>query len=1041
MTSRERSVSGQPSRSFRLRLGLLIGAAILGTGIFAAAVYDTVSTVQIHGPLYSGIIQGKDLIADVLPPPLYIVESYLVTLELLNASPALQPLLLEQFKQLEQEFDAKEAEWQQRLSPGPLRKSLFETSVRSATEFYAQWHREFLPAFMAGDIDRMTRLVHGPLTTRFQRHRQDVLALVQVADAQRRRIEGDAAAVIEQRTYLLSILGLGLLGSIFLVGWLIHRHISHPLMEGLRDSEERTRSIVNTALDAVIVMDDRGTIIDWNPQAEQVFGWPKEAVIGMRLSSTIIPAQYREAHEQGLRRYLQSGDGPVLGQRLELSALRRDGTEFPIELAITPLKLGSGTTFSCFLRDISERKQGEEKLRIVVESAPSGMVLIDQAGHMRMVNAEMERLFGYSREELLGQPVELLIPDSARSHHINQREQFMDQPRSRAMGGGRDLKGRRKDGSEFPAEIGLRAVRTEQGLLIVATVMDITERKRVETELRQAKEAAEAATAAKSQFLANMSHEIRTPMNGVLGMTELLLTLDLNEQQRHLAETVHRSGTSLLGIINDILDVSKIEAGKLKLEETDVDLRQLCSEVADLFAEPMRRKGLTFAAHIADSVPSYLLGDPVRLRQILVNLLSNAVKFTDAGSIALLLDQVEADHESVSLRLKVRDTGVGIPTDAQHRIFQPFDQADCSTTRKYGGTGLGLAIVSRLVDMMRGSISVESVPCHGTTFEAIIRLSKSAAGAAASERPPLKVDESERSSPRFHASILLAEDNAVNREVAIGMLELLGCRAKAVDNGRLAAEAASGSHYDLILMDCQMPELDGFAATALIRERESGFATDHSYLNATAINETGLTRRRVPIIALTARAIEGDRERCLAAGMDDYLTKPFTHQQLIQILVRWLPGSLVSVAPSAAADDASASESDTARPETPRDQPAIDTRAWDAIRAVQRPGHPNLLHKTLALYLTQSEQLVAQLQRTIQDRELPAAQAIAHTFKSSSAQLGALQLAGLCKTVERACQAGALENLPKLACLLSTEYARVRAALKKEISSLQQEAA
>lgn len=1028
MTSGEISASKPPSGSVKLRLGLLIGAAILATGFFALAVYDTVGTVQIHGPLYVGIIQGKDLIADTLPPPLYIVESYLVTLELLHAAPARRPALLDRFKRLEQEFDDKRTKWHQRLPAGPLRDTVLPASARSAADFYVQWNQEFLPAAQRGDLERMTRLVSGPLTTRFQRHRQDVLALVELADAQRERIERDAAAVIEQRTYLLSILGLGLLSIIFLVGWLIHRHISHPLMQGLRDSEERTRSIVNTALDAVIVMDDRGMITDWNPQAEQVFGWSKEEVAGLRLSSTIIPDRYREAHEQGLRRYLQTGGGPALGQRLELAALRRDGTEFPVELAITPLKLASGTTFSCFLRDISERKQGEEKLRIVVESAPSGMVLIDQTGRMRMVNAEMERLFGYSREELLGQPVELLIPDSAWSHHIRQRDTFVDQPHARAMGSGRDLKGRRKDGSEFPAEIGLRAVRTEQGLLIVATVMDITERKRVETELRQAKETAEAATAAKSQFLANMSHEIRTPMNGVLGMTELLLTLGLNEQQRHLAETVHRSGTSLLSILNDILDVSKIEAGKLTLERVEVDLRQLCGEMTDLFAEPVRRKNLGFRAHVTDSVPPSLLGDPVRLRQILVNLLSNAVKFTDSGSIALTLSQVDADDHSVWLGLDVTDTGLGIPPDAHQRIFQAFDQADCSTTRKYGGTGLGLAIVSRLVDMMGGTISVESVPGRGTAFKAVIRLLKPTPVTAGLLEPPCERPAASDQSPaRFQASILVAEDNAVNREVAIGMLELLGCRAEAVVNGRLAVEAASGSPYDLILMDCQMPELDGFAATSLIRDAE----------NATIAPP----KRRVPIIALTARAIEGDRDRCLAAGMDDYLAKPFTKKELLQVLMRWLPASWLTAAASAGADDPAAGRSPLIAPQTPWDEASIDTRAWDAIRAVQRPGHPDLLHKTLSLYLTQSDQLVALLQNAAREGAISATQTAAHTFKSSSAQLGALPLADLCKRVEYACKAGALEDLSELAGLVGAEYARVRAAMKNTIPSSQHEAA
>ena len=247
----------------------------------------------------------------------------------------------------------------------------------------------------------MTNLVYGPLTNHFAQHRREILELVQLADRQRRQVEGEASSVLKNRTYLLGVLGLGLLGTIFLVGWLINRQVSAPLIRSLRDSEERTRSIVNSALDAVVVMDDHDRITDWNPQAEQILGWTRREVIGRKLSDTLIPPQYREAHKRGLQHYLATGEGPVMGKRLEITALHSDGTEFPIELAITPLKLASGTTFSGFIRDISERKQGEEKLRIVVESAPSGMVLIDQRGIMCMVNAEMENIFGYPRAELL----------------------------------------------------------------------------------------------------------------------------------------------------------------------------------------------------------------------------------------------------------------------------------------------------------------------------------------------------------------------------------------------------------------------------------------------------------------------------------------------------------------------------------------------------------------------------------------------------------------------------------------------------------------
>lgn len=454
MTSQKAPVSKQEPQSFNNRLGLLIGAATIATGGFTLAVLDTVTTVQIHGPLYAQIVLSKDLAIDSFPPPLYIVESYLVTLELLDAPPSKRETLVGRFKQLEQEFIAKQAEWRERLPPGPLRNNLTGSSGRLAKEFYEQWNREFLPAVIRGDTRIMTDLVYGPLTSHFDQHRREILELIQLADRQRRQVEEEASSVLKDRTYLLGVLGLGLLGTIFFVGWLINRQVSAPLMRSLRDSEERTRSIVNSALEAVVVMDDQGRITDWNPQAEQILGWTRHEAVGRTLAETIFPPQYREAHNRRLQHYLATGEDPALGKRQEITAIRSDGTEFPIELAITPLKLASGTTFSAFIRDISEKKQWEEKLRIVVESAPSGMVLVDQSGIMRMVNAEMERIFGYPRAELLSKPIEILIPETARHQHVKDRTAFMNKPTLRAMGSGRDLNGRRKDGSEFPAEVG-----------------------------------------------------------------------------------------------------------------------------------------------------------------------------------------------------------------------------------------------------------------------------------------------------------------------------------------------------------------------------------------------------------------------------------------------------------------------------------------------------------------------------------------------------------------------------------------------------------
>ena len=362
MNAQNTLTSKAEPQSFKHRLTVLVGVAVIATGGVTLAVYDTVTTVQIHGPLYAQIVLSKDLEVDAFPPPLYIIDSYLATFELLGAPPSKRGALVARFKQLEQEFLAKQAEWRLRLPPGPLRDNLTGSSGRWANEFYEQWNREFLPAVERGDTLAMADLAYGPLTSRFEQHRREILELIQLADTERRHVEGEVRSVLKNRTYLLGSLGLGLLGTIFLVGWLINRRVSAPLIRSLQDSEERTRSIVNTALDAIVVMDEQGRITEWNPQAEQILGWTKHEVIGRKLSDTIVPPQYREAHNQGLQHYLATGEGPAMGKRLEITALRSDGTEFVIELAITPLKLASGTIFSGFIRDISEKRKWDEKL-------------------------------------------------------------------------------------------------------------------------------------------------------------------------------------------------------------------------------------------------------------------------------------------------------------------------------------------------------------------------------------------------------------------------------------------------------------------------------------------------------------------------------------------------------------------------------------------------------------------------------------------------------------------------------------------------------
>jgi signal transduction histidine kinase len=398
-------------------------------------------------------------------------------------------------------------------------------------------------------------------------------------------------------------------------------------------------------------------------------------------------------------------------------------------------------------------------------------------------------------------------------------------------------------------------------------------------ELLRAKDAAESASRAKSEFLANMSHEIRTPMNGVLGMLSLALDLEIAEPGREYVETALSAASSLLAIIDDVLDLSKIEAGKVTLENVPFDLVKLLDGLIDVLRPRANEKGLDLHREMGPETPRRLVGDPVRLRQILLNLAGNAVKFTDVGSVAIRVSAESAARERIALRIAVTDTGIGIPEHARESIFEHFTQADTSTTRRYGGTGLGLAISRELIDLMDGRIGVESELGVGSTFWIALELAVAAPDGSSEVAAVENGSRSRRSKgtkPRKDTSaaptdplrVLVAEDNAVNQKVVMRLLEKLNCVVELAVNGREAVEMAARGGYDVVFMDCQMPVMDGYQATGELR----------------ALAPDG---ERAPIVAMTAHAMAGDRERCLAAGMDDYIAKPLTEQALRDVLLRW----------------------------------------------------------------------------------------------------------------------------------------------------------
>jgi two-component system, sensor histidine kinase and response regulator len=785
-------------------------------------------------------------------------------------------------------------------------------------------------------------------------------------------------------------------------------------------------------------------------------------------------------------------------------------------------------------------------LATAIEQAGDAILITDAGARIRYVNPAFTLMTGYSAEEAIGQNPSML--KSGRQNPEFYRDLWHTVLAGSAWRG--ELINRRKDGTFYAEEMTITPVLdlTDTVSNFIAIKKDVTARKRAEHEIRKARDAAEAASRAKSQFLANMSHEIRTPMNGVIGMSALLLDTPLSPEQRQYAEIVHTSGKTLLAVINDILDFSKIEARKLSLVATDFNLHTPLREAVEMLAVEAHKKGLELTCEISSEVPLLLHGDPGRLRQILVNLLANAVKFTQAGEVALLVG-VEAEYQqTTTLRFRVKDTGIGFPEDQTPFLFEPFVQADGSTTRKYGGTGLGLTIAKQLVEMMGGRIGAYSAPGHGSTFWFTVALEKQPHSAVpvpefdlSMENPRvLVVDEhatnrtlvnnllkrcgcrseeapntdsallllhaaalahdpfhvifldsvmpeanSEKlgqciaTDPEFEgialvlmiplgqarglnsltrlgftrylskpvwqstlyealtrslrevareavqegvqetrgepdaagenlaepspepcaslARVLIVDDNATNQQVAAAILRKLGHHTDVAGDGETAIESLRTADYDLVLMDCEMPRMDGYETARKIRLASSG------------VRNPG-----IPILALTAHAMRGDREKCIAAGMNDYLAKPIEPAQLAAILPQLLP-SLPSPHPSTTSFE-------HCKPEV----------AFNPEELVGRlSGDENLAREIVAGFLTDVPTHFRVLQEMIASGDARNIILTAHTLKGAAATVAAPALRALCDKIEHAAAAGDLPNVASLLKLLIQQFERFQAALKQ----------
>jgi two-component system sensor histidine kinase/response regulator len=773
-------------------------------------------------------------------------------------------------------------------------------------------------------------------------------------------------------------------------------------------------------------------------------------------------------------------------------------------------------------RYISERERTERavresnnRFRRFTEATFEG-IAIHADGKFIDMNDTFTSIYGYEPGELIGRSISM-SDDPDRYKMVMQ--QFAE---GKSIYG---LEAKRKDGSMILVELRDRMIEYEGQQAHITALRDVTERVAFETQLAEAKELAEASTRAKSEFLASMSHELRTPMNGIIGMTGLLLDTDLTREQQEFAQTAQACADALLAVVNDILDFSKIEAGKLEFEDRPFSLTEIVESTADIVAERTAAKGLELITDVDPLAMRYLKGDPARLRQVLLNLLSNAVKFTAVGEVVLRVRQLARTADSANLRFSVSDTGIGMPPEIQSQLFQPFYQADASTTRKFGGTGLGLAISKHLVELMSGEIGVSSEQGKGSTFwftatfpiqleqtKAVVigslsglralvvddnatnrlllhhqlgawsmresgvksgPLALDALEAAVAsgdpyklvildmqmpimdghtlaqqirDRPSLRdtpllmmtsmggrsdlepiigrpidafltkpVKQSQLldtiqsimsthtrhsshldpvSSPSNKARILIAEDNAVNATVAMKQLEKLGYRGEVAVNGQEVLDRTTDQSFDLILMDWQMPILDGFETTAAIRARET------------------VIGKRVPIIAMTANAMTGDKERCLAAGMDDYISKPVRRDELARVLAEWLPNPNAANGLAVAAEGA-----------------VLDGSTLNDLRDLQSDDDPNFIHELIQKFLAEVDVRLATLEEFVAAGDNLQSQNLSHSLKGSYASLGASRMAAKLNVIEIAARAGNVANAGSAIAELQGEAKLSRAAL------------
>ena len=640
------------------------------------------------------------------------------------------------------------------------------------------------------------------------------------------------------------------------------------------DNIERLESIINSSIDGIVIVQMDGTILRVNPAIEKMFGYKTSELIG-ESAQILMSEENALTLRAAINDFVETQRSHLIGQSFESEGIDVNGQIIPIELSISEFHGGSERCFAGFIRNITERKLAlnREKKALAlfeeaVQAAMDAIIIIDERGDVVSLNPAAEEIFGYTLSELRGKNMgDFIVPEKFRSAHANGMNHYLKTGEGPVLNSRIEIEGLHKNGNLFDLELAIKDIEGPDGKLFIGYARDISQRKATEIELIASKENAEVANRAKASFLAMMSHEIRTPLNGVLGILGILQDEDLSPAQQRYVKTANTSGRALLTILNDVLDFSKLEAGKLEFESRPFLIDPLIDSVKSLISPSAAQKNLKVMTRINKDINEAYIGDPDRIRQILLNLATNAVKFTETGEVSITVGKSPKGKlpGTNAIRFKVQDTGLGISEDKHAELFAEFSTIDASYARKFGGTGLGLAISKALVNAMDGQVGFISKLGAGSTFWFDIPLESIDAKKVFVQEDGVPV---KNASQGIDKRILVAEDNSTNQLVVTSHLEKLGATVEVVSNGLEAVEICTLKKYDMILMDVSMPEMDGLEATKLIKSGEGKNAD-------------------TPIIALTAYALDEDRQRVMAAGMDGFMSKPVSRVDLARVISKY----------------------------------------------------------------------------------------------------------------------------------------------------------